>query len=160
MGAKQDLNGPAMRIVFENRLIRQGGIGTKEYPKGTFLAHRTSRIGEQNHCVVNFVERPLVAINHVRPAFHRYRVKTAGVERGGQVRGRGTFSSREKDTVGFHRTDQMAPLLQTGVKNTGVGVSAVHQDIGTRLIRKRADDVQSHIDFRAVFRAIAFQGIT
>ena len=28
MRAKQNLNGPAMRIVFQNRLVREGGIGT------------------------------------------------------------------------------------------------------------------------------------
>ena len=32
--------------------------------------------------------------------------------------------------------------------------------IGPRLIRKRAKNLQGHVDFRAVFRAAAFQGIT
>lgn len=54
----------------------------------------------------------------------------------------------------------MASLLPADVEDTGVGVPAVHQDIGSRLIWKRANDVQGLVDFRAVFRAAAFQGIT
>ena len=78
----------------------------------------------------------------------------------GEIGGRGTLSFREQNTVGFHRANQMAALLLAGIKNTGVGVPAVHQDIGPRLIRKRAKNLQGHVDFRAVFRAAAFQGIT
>lgn len=62
-------------------------------------------------------------------------------------------------TKSEHRNIQMAPLFQAGIKNTGVGIPAVHQDIGTCLIWERAHDVQGHVDFRAVFRAATFQGI-
>ena len=65
-----------------------------------------------------------------------------------------------KEAAHLNRQREMAALLLAGIKNTGVGVPAVHQDIGPRLIRKRAKNLQGHVDFRAVFRAAAFQGIT
>lgn len=91
--------------------------------------------------MIDFVKGPLIVINHVGAAFRRYRVKTAGREGSGQVCCGGTLSFRERDTVGFHCTNQVADLFPTDVKNTGIGVPAVHEDISTRIIRERADDV-------------------
>lgn len=109
--------------------------------------------------MIDFVQRTLLAIDHVGTAFHRYRVKTAESEGASQVCCGGTFSFRVQDTVGFHCADQVAVLFPASVKNTGIGVPAVHEDISAHTIWERADDVQGHIDFRSVLRAASFQGI-
>jgi len=109
--------------------------------------------------VIDFVQGALVSIHHIGAAFHRYRVKTAVIERGRQFRRRGTFSFRVQDTVGFHRTNDVAALLSAGVKDGWVGIPTVHQNISARIIRERADDIQSHIDLRAILRTAAFQAI-
>ena len=66
---------------------------------------------------------------------------------------------RVQDTVGFHRTNDVAALLSAGVQDGWVGIPTVHQNISARIIRERADDIQSHIDLRAILRTAAFQAI-
>ena len=59
----------------------------------------------------------------------------------------------------LHRTNDVAALLSAGVKDGWVGIPTVHQNISARIIRERADDIQSHIDLRAILRTAAFQAI-
>ena len=103
--AEEYRNRPTVSIIIQNCFIGEGGIGAQEYPEGLFLAKSPRRIGKQHHSMINFVQGPLVVIHHIGTAFHRYRVKTADVERGSQVGGGDTLYLRVQDTVGFHCAD-------------------------------------------------------
>ena len=131
-----------MCIILQNCFIREGNIRAKEYAKCVFLAKSAHRIREKNHRIVNFVQGTLIAMDHVGAAFHRYRVKTAGIKGSSKVRSSSTLSIREKDTVCFHCANQVAVFPLAGVKNTWIGVPAIHEDISARIIREGANDVQ------------------
>ena len=90
-----------MCIILQNCFIREGNIRAKEYAKCVFLAKSAHRIREKNHRIVNFVQGTLIAMDHVGAAFHRYRVKTAGIKGSSKVRkkqrDRGKFCVNESN---------------------------------------------------------------
>ena len=76
-----------MAVIVQNCFSWQGGIGAEKHTKGAFLAKCSKWVGEQDHRVIDFVQGALIAIDHISAALHRYRVKTAGGKRGGQIGG-------------------------------------------------------------------------
>ena len=105
------------RIIPQDYLISLGGIRAYEHPESIFSAYCICRIGEQNHCVIDFVQGSPISVHHIGAAFHRYREKTAVIER---CRRRDTLFFRVQDTVGFRRADDMAALLSACVKDKGL----------------------------------------
>ena len=79
----------------------------------------------------------------------REAAKSAAAVRFPSGKGYGLFSLRQ--------SSGSFPLA--GVKNTWIGVPAIHEDISARIIREGANDVQGHIDFCAVVWAVTFQGV-
>lgn len=78
--AEEDLNGPAMGIIFQDCFIRERCQSTG-IPEGRFSCQKPppDRKAALQHD--QFCSMPLAAVHHVGAAFRRYRVKTAGVKR-------------------------------------------------------------------------------